>query len=67
MGGHIWARLRKRHGSEFGFALAVYPADEVDEFEEAAQDTRSNLEGAQRVALEAPADARVLPVGRAEP
>jgi K+-sensing histidine kinase KdpD len=31
MGGHIWARARKRSGSEFGFALAVYPTDDVDD------------------------------------
>jgi signal transduction histidine kinase len=31
MGGHVWARARMDGGSEFGFALEVYPPDELDE------------------------------------
>jgi signal transduction histidine kinase len=30
MGGRMWARPRRRGGSEFGFSLAAYPADEDD-------------------------------------
>ena len=30
MGGRIWARGRPEGGSEFGFALAIYPDDEPD-------------------------------------
>ena len=31
MGGHIWAQARPDGGSEFGFALGMYPEDEVDD------------------------------------
>jgi K+-sensing histidine kinase KdpD len=30
MGGRMWAQRRRRGGSEFGFSLAAYPADEDD-------------------------------------
>jgi signal transduction histidine kinase len=33
MGGHIWACVREGGGSEFGFALAVYPTDDFDDLE----------------------------------
>jgi signal transduction histidine kinase len=54
MGGHIWARLRKRGGSEFGFALAVYPADDVDELDAQTEPSRDQADVA-------------LSIGRAEP
>jgi K+-sensing histidine kinase KdpD len=32
MGGRIWTRPREEGGSEFGFALPVWPMDADDEF-----------------------------------
>ena len=34
MGGHIWARVRETGGSEFGFGLAVYPTDDIDDIDD---------------------------------
>jgi signal transduction histidine kinase len=71
MGGHIWARLRKRGGSEFGFALAVYPSDDFDDFDESMEEASADV--SPPVAAEVPqlVDGRVetktLPLGRAGP
>jgi two-component system sensor histidine kinase KdpD len=70
MGGHIWARVRKRRGSEFGFALAVYPTDDVDDFEQTGE---ASSEATETVGSPVPqlvkgrSDASAAPVGRAEP
>jgi signal transduction histidine kinase len=38
MGGRMWARPRRRGGSEFGFSLAAYPYDEEESAPPAAPD-----------------------------
>ena len=67
MGGHIWARLRKRGGSEFGFALAVYPADDVDDFEATAADSTTAVVEEAVPGANGPTRTGALPVGRSEP
>jgi signal transduction histidine kinase len=73
MGGHIWARLREPSGSEFGFALAVYPTDEIDDFEAPVDnagvpDAGTPVEApAQPPVAVSPTETAPLPIGRAEP
>jgi signal transduction histidine kinase len=69
MGGHIWARLREGGGSEFGFALAVYPSDDIDDDDDLDAGDVGRAEAPTNAGTEAPTNAgtSALPVGRAEP
>jgi signal transduction histidine kinase len=72
MGGHIWARVRKQGGSEFGFALAVYPTDDIDDVDATTAEA-SSPDDSFAVAPPVPQlvdgrnDITGVPIGRARP
>ena len=66
MGGHIWARVREHGGSEFGFALSVYPTDNIDDIDDV--DATADEPGTEPApASPARADGVPTPIGRTEP
>jgi len=58
MGGRMWARPRAGGGSEFGFSLSPYPADEDDEEPEPIEPTAEELGATEPIAGRAPVGSR---------